>query len=104
MSAERILVAGGAGFIGSHTAQLLASRGWEPVVYDNLVTGNRSSVRWGPFVHGDILDTVQLVRTIERYRPAAVIHFAASAYVGESVQDPAKYYRNNVSGTLSLLD
>ncbi|MDZ5698794.1 UDP-glucose 4-epimerase GalE [Chelativorans sp. M5D2P16] len=104
MPARRILVTGGAGFIGSHTAKLLNSRGIEPIVYDNLTTGNRSAVRWGPFVHGDILDTLHLVQAIEQYEPVAVIHFAASAYVGESVQDPAKYYRNNVSGTLSLLE
>ncbi|WP_338723988.1 UDP-glucose 4-epimerase GalE [Devosia sp. XK-2] len=104
MSPERILITGGAGFIGSHTAKLLSASGIEPVVFDNLSTGNRSSVRWGPFVQGDILDTPLLARTIARYRPTAVIHFAASAYVGESVEDPAKYYRNNLVGTLSLLD
>lgn len=104
MSVERILVTGGAGYIGSHTAKLLKAAGFEPVVYDNLVSGNRVSVRWGPFVHGDILDTSHLAQTLARYEPAAVIHFAASAYVGESVEDPSKYYRNNVTGTLSLLD
>ncbi|WP_163272967.1 UDP-glucose 4-epimerase GalE [Chelativorans alearense] len=104
MSADRILVTGGAGFIGSHTAKLLSASGIEPVVYDNLSTGNRSSVRWGPFIHGDILDTALLARTIARYKPAAVIHFAACAHVGESVEQPAKYYRNNITGTQSLLD
>lgn len=104
MSVQRILVTGGAGYIGSHTAKLLRSRGLEPVVYDNLATGNRASVRWGPFVHGDVLDTMHLTRTMAQQKPAAVIHFAASAYVGESVKEPSKYYRNNVAGTLSLLD
>jgi UDP-arabinose 4-epimerase len=104
MSPRRVLVAGGAGYIGSHTAKLLHANGVEPIVFDNLVTGNRSSVRWGPFVHGDILDTSSLARTLTQYKPDAVVHFAASAYVGESVEDPAKYYRNNVAGTLSLLD
>ncbi|UXN61639.1 UDP-glucose 4-epimerase GalE [Phyllobacterium zundukense] len=104
MSPRRVLVAGGAGYIGSHTAKLLHANGVEPIVFDNLVTGNRSSVRWGPFVHGDILDTSNLARTFAQYKPDAVVHFAASAYVGESVEDPAKYYRNNVAGTLSLLD
>ncbi len=104
MTAKRILVTGGAGYIGSHTAKLLKSRGIEPVVYDNLSTGHRSSVRYGPLVQADILDTMLLTETILRYMPVAVIHFAASAYVGESVEDPAKYYRNNVCGTLSLLD
>ncbi|HWD12598.1 UDP-glucose 4-epimerase GalE [Pseudochrobactrum sp. sp1633] len=104
MSAKRILITGGAGYIGSHTAKLLKSREIEPVVYDNLSTGNRASVRYGPLIQADILDTMLLTETILRYMPVAVIHFAASAYVGESVEDPAKYYRNNVCGTLSLLD
>ncbi|UWU23631.1 UDP-glucose 4-epimerase GalE (plasmid) [Rhizobium sp. CB3060] len=104
MAQRKVLVAGGAGYIGSHTAKLLRSKDIEPIVFDNLVTGHRSSVRWGPFVHGDILDTSSLARTLLQYKPDAVVHFAASAYVGESVEDPAKYYRNNVGGTLSLLD
>ena len=104
MSAHRVLVTGGAGYIGSHTAKLLSLSDVEPVVYDNLVTGNRSAVRWGAFVHGDILDTAHLTRTLARFEPDAVIHFAASAYVGESVEEPSKYYRNNVAGTLSLLN
>jgi UDP-arabinose 4-epimerase len=104
MSASKVLVVGGAGFIGSHTAKLLSRQGYEPVVYDNLSTGHRAAVRWGAFVEGDILDTSRLVATIEEHNPVAMIHFAASAYVGESVEDPAKYYRNNVCGTQSLLD
>eukprot|EP01034_Spumella_vulgaris_P015644 gene15644-19988_t len=104
MLRRRVLVTGGAGYIGSHTAKLLHGAGVEPIVYDNLSTGNQSAVRWGPFVQGDILDTVQLTRALINHRPEAVIHFAASAYVGESVEDPSKYYRNNVSGTASLLD
>ncbi|AWI60426.1 UDP-glucose 4-epimerase GalE [Sinorhizobium fredii] len=104
MNVPRILVTGGAGYIGSHTAKLLRLEGFEPVTYDNLTTGNRSSVRWGPFIEGDVLDSAHLIEVIERYEPDAVIHFAASAYVGESVADPAKYYHNNVGGTLSLLD
>lgn len=103
MSAPRIVVTGGAGFIGSHTAKLLRRSGMEPVVYDNLVTGNRTAVRWGPFVRGDVLDTPFLTRMLVRYKPEAVMHFAASAYVGESVENPEKYYRNNVAGALSLL-
>jgi UDP-arabinose 4-epimerase len=99
-----ILVTGGAGYIGSHTAKLLSSRGFVPIVYDNLTTGHQSSVRWGPLVHGDILDTDRLAGTMAEYEPKAVIHFAASAYVGESVENPSKYYRNNVIGTQSLLD
>lgn len=104
MTRDRILITGGAGYIGSHTAKLLHKKGMEPVVYDNLSTGHSSSVRFGPFVHADVLDTQMLVETIFQYQPVAIIHFAASAYVGESVIDPAKYYQNNVCGTLSLLD
>jgi UDP-arabinose 4-epimerase len=104
MSHGCVLVTGGAGFIGSHTCKLLAASGIEPIVYDNLVTGHRCAVRWGPLVKGDIQDTDLLVRTLDEYKPHAVIHFAASAYVGESVEDPAKYYLNNVAGSLSLLE
>ena len=94
---------GGAGFIGSHTCKRLRADGFLPVAYDNLSTGNRRAVRWGPLVEADIADRAAVVEACERYRPEAAIHFAASAYVGESVADPEKYYRNNVSGTLSLL-
>jgi len=104
MSHGCVLVTGGAGFIGSHTCKLLAKAGIQPVVYDNLATGHRGAVRWGPLVKGDIQDTDLLVRTLGEYRPHTAIHFAASAYVGESVENPAKYYRNNVSGSLSLLE
>ncbi len=104
MSKGRILVVGGAGFIGSHTAKLLHKQGYEPIVYDNLSTGHLASVRWGAFEKGDILDTQRLVEVLTEYNPDAVIHFAASAYVGESVENPAKYYANNVNGTYSLLE
>ncbi len=103
MDTRKVLVTGGAGFIGSHTAKLLAAADIEPIVYDNLSTGNIAAVRWGTFVHGDILDTALLTQTLAQHKPEAVIHFAASAYVGESIENPDKYYRNNVSGTLSLL-
>ena len=103
MSAPRVLVTGGAGFIGSHTCKLLAQQGYTPVTYDNLVTGHRDAVRWGPFVEGDISDERRVTETIRQYQPEAAIHFAASAYVGESMDNPAKYYRNNVAGTVSLL-
>ncbi len=104
MSGRRVLVTGGAGYIGSHTCKMLAAHGVAPITYDNLVAGHRDAVRWGPFVQGDILDAGRLTATLAEHRPEAVIHFAAFAYVGESVEDPAKYYRNNVAGTLSLLD
>ncbi|MBV8093562.1 MAG: UDP-glucose 4-epimerase GalE [Acetobacteraceae bacterium] len=101
---KRILVTGGAGYIGSHTCKCLASAGIEPVTYDNLVSGHREAVKWGPLIIGDVLDRANLERTLRHYRPDGVMHFAAHAYVGESVQDPGKYYANNVCGTLSLLD
>ena len=101
--ARPILVTGGAGYIGSHTCKRLAEDGYECVVYDNLSSGHRHNVRWGPLVVGDILDGERLGEALQRHRPRAVIHFAASAYVGESVVDPARYYRNNVTGTLTLL-
>lgn len=104
MTTARVLVTGGAGYIGSHTCKALAAHGIEPVTYDNLVTGHREAVRWGPLIEGDILDGESLAATLLAYRPEAVIHFAAFAYVGESVADPAKYYLNNVAGTLSLLE
>jgi UDP-arabinose 4-epimerase len=99
-----ILVTGGAGFIGSHTCQLLRDEGYNPVVFDNLSTGHRELVKFGPFVHGDICDGAALRRAIETWKPEAVIHFAASAYVGESVTAPDRYYQNNVVGLLQVLD
>lgn len=99
-----ILVTGGAGYIGSHACKALAEAGYTPVAYDNLIYGHEWAVQWGPLEKGDILDTARLSDVMKLYRPAAVMHFAAFAYVGESVTDPAKYYRNNVAGTLSLLD
>ncbi|MGE4440335.1 MAG: UDP-glucose 4-epimerase GalE [Desulfomicrobium sp.] len=100
----RILVTGGAGYIGSHTCKTLAHQGHNVVVYDNLSTGHRELARWGDFVYGDILDTQRLRTCIKQNRIEGIIHFAASAYVGESVIDPGKYFRNNVCGTLSILD
>ncbi|MEZ0167520.1 UDP-glucose 4-epimerase GalE [Microvirga sp. TS319] len=99
-----VLVTGGAGFIGSHTCKLLAQNGFEPIAYDNLSTGHRDSVRWGPLVVGDILDSTFLQNTMKVFNPIAVMHFAAVASVAESVLNPALYYRVNVLGTLSLLD
>jgi UDP-glucose-4-epimerase GalE len=99
-----VLVTGGAGYIGSHAAKALAASGHRPVVYDNFVYGNRWAVRWGPLVEGDIADTELVIRTIEEHRIEALMHFAAFAYVGESVAKPEIYFRNNVVGSLSLLD
>jgi UDP-arabinose 4-epimerase len=99
-----VLVTGGAGYIGSHACKALALAGRRPIAYDNLVYGHGSAVKWGPFVHGDILDRERLEWAFREHRITAVMHFAAYAYVGESVGDPAKYYRNNVTGALTLLD
>jgi UDP-arabinose 4-epimerase len=98
----RILVTGGAGYIGSHVCKMLRHEGFEPITFDNLSTGHREFVKWGPLVEGDILDQTKITDVICHWKPAAVIHFAAFAYVGESVSDPAKYYRNNVAGSLAL--
>jgi UDP-glucose-4-epimerase GalE len=102
--AINILVTGGAGYIGSHAAKALAEAGYEPITYDNLGRGHRESVRWGPLVVGDLADRVLLAKTIERYRVDAVMHFAAFAYVGESVEQPELYFRNNVANSLTLLE
>jgi UDP-arabinose 4-epimerase len=101
---EHILVTGGAGFIGSHTCKALAAEGFVPVAFDDLSRGHAGFARWGPLVQGDILDPVALAAAFGRYRPAAVIHFAALAYVGESVEQPLAYYRINVAGLINVLD
>jgi UDP-arabinose 4-epimerase len=99
-----ILVTGGAGYIGSHTCKLLKQKGYTPVTLDNLSRGHLHNVRWGPFVEGDIRDAELLEHLFRKYSPAGVIHFAALAYVGESVLEPLHYYQNNVEGTLILLE
>ncbi len=99
-----VIVTGGAGYIGSHTCKALAKSGYTPITYDNLVYGHQYAVKWGPFEQGDISDRTRLDEVIEKYHPIAVMHFAAYAYVGESVSDPGKYYRNNVAGTLTVLE
>ena len=99
-----ILVAGGAGYIGAHTCKALAGAGYTPVAYDNLSTGHADFVRWGPFVKGDIADFAKVAEVCRAHGVIAAIHFAADAIVEESVAEPAKYYRNNVAGTLSFLE
>ena len=101
---QSILVTGGAGYVGSHACKALARAGYRPVVYDNLSRGHREAVKWGPLIEGDLHDRGRLVETLRSHRVDAVMHFAAFAYVGESVTHPDTYYRNNVAGTLSLLD
>ena len=101
---KRVLVTGGAGYVGSHACLALSKAGYEPIVYDNLSRGNEWAVRWGPLEKGDILDKKALLDVLNHYKPIAVLHFAALAYVGESVQNPSIYYKINVSGTVNLLD
>jgi UDP-arabinose 4-epimerase len=98
-----VVVTGGAGYVGSHACKALAARGWTPVSVDNLSRGFRDAVRWGPLEIVDLADRARLGEVFARHRPAAVLHFAAFAYVGESVHRPDLYYENNVGGTLSLL-
>lgn len=100
----KVLVTGGAGYIGSHACKALATAGHLPISYDNLSTGHEWAVRWGPLEVGDILDPTRLAEVVDRHRPDAVMHFAALAYVGVSVRDPSSYHRTNVVGTLNLLD
>jgi len=99
-----ILVTGGAGYIGAHACKALARAGYTPITYDSLVYGHRSAVKWGPLEEGDIANRERLESVMGKYKPIAVMHFAAYAYVGESVEKPSKYYHNNVVGTLTLLE
>ena len=99
----RVLVCGGAGYIGSNMTAMLSAKGFEPVVFDNLITGHRSAVGSAEFVQGDLADYELLVKTLKKYKIESVMHFAAFIEVGESVQMPLKYYHNNVSCTQNLL-
>ena len=101
---DNVLVTGGAGYIGSHACKALKAAGFTPVTFDNLSTGWREAVKFGPFEEGDLLDRVRLNAVFEMYRPVAVMHFAALSQVGESIAEPAKYWRNNLSGSLNLVE
>jgi UDP-arabinose 4-epimerase len=101
---KSVLVTGGAGYIGSHACKVLARAGYRPVVLDDLSRGHREAVRWGPLVECDMADQTRVAAALAEYRVSIVMHFAAYAFVGESVADPALYYRNNLGGTLSLLE
>jgi UDP-glucose-4-epimerase GalE len=100
----RVLVTGGAGYIGSHTAKLLAQQGYEPIVLDNLSSGHRWATRWGRLVEGDLQDPTLIREAIGQFGVTAVLHFAAHIAVGESVENPQKYFWNNVVNTLRVLD
>jgi UDP-glucose 4-epimerase len=101
---QHILVTGGAGYIGSHACKALHRSGYVPVTFDNLVTGWEDAVKFGPFEQGDLLDNARLQDVFNKYRPAAVMHFAALSQVGESMSDPGKYWLNNVCGSLNLIE
>ena len=99
-----VLVTGGAGYIGSHACKAFAHAGYLPITYDNLSRGNRWAVKWGPIEEGDIADSSRVSAVLNTYKPVALMHFAAYAYVEESVQQPLLYYRNNFAATAALLD
>jgi UDP-arabinose 4-epimerase len=103
MVSSNVLVTGGAGYIGSHACKALAASGYTPICYDNLSRGNRWAVKWGPLEVGNISDAVRLKAILHQYQPIGLMHFAAYAYVGESVQQPLTYYENNFIGTAMLL-
>jgi UDP-glucose 4-epimerase len=102
--ADKVLVTGGAGYVGSHTCLRLAEAGFEPVVYDNLSNGHEAFVQWGPFERGDVRDKARLDEAFAKHRPRAVLHFAALIEVGESVKDPGRFFDNNVSGAVTLIE
>lgn len=101
---RHVLVTGGAGYVGSHTCKALKQAGYVPVTLDDLSCGHRWAVKWGPLEEGDIGDKARVHKLFSQYRPVAVIHFAGSTLVAESMKDPASFYRNNFVKTLSLLE
>ncbi|MBU2529780.1 MAG: NAD-dependent epimerase/dehydratase family protein, partial [Elusimicrobia bacterium] len=101
---DAVLIVGGAGYIGSHANKALNKKGYKTIIFDNLSTGHKEFVKWGKFFKGDLADKKRLRECFKKYRIKAVMHFSAFAYVGESVEEPAKYYINNVTNTLNLLE
>ncbi|MBY0462749.1 MAG: UDP-glucose 4-epimerase GalE [Alphaproteobacteria bacterium] len=102
-SMKSILVTGGAGYIGSHVCYALKQQGYLPICFDNFSSGHRWAAKFGPVVEGDLLNSHEIERAIEEYKPFAIIHLASFIQVGESVKNPAKYYENNIIGTINLL-
>lgn len=100
---KNIIVFGGAGYIGSHACKALKKAGYNPITFDNFVTGHPWAVKWGDVVKGDINHIEDIRKAFEQYKPLAVMHFAAASLVGESVENPLKYYQNNVGGSLNIL-
>lgn len=100
---KKILVTGGAGYVGSHTAKMLKEKGYEPIVFDNLEYGHKYAVKWGDFIEGDLNNYEDINNALKTVKPHGIVHCAAYTYVGESVENPAKYYQNNVVGSLNLL-
>lgn len=101
---RHVLVTGGAGYIGSHACKALAAQGFVPVTYDSLITGWAQAVRFGPMVQADLQDRAALAAAFAEWRPVAVMHFAALSQVGEAMVEPARYWRNNVLGSLNLIE
>ncbi|WP_407493960.1 UDP-glucose 4-epimerase GalE [Pseudooceanicola sp. MF1-13] len=101
---DKVLVTGGAGYIGSHACKALRAAGFEPVTYDNLITGWEDAVQFGPFERGDLLDRARLDQVFATHAPVAVMHFAALSQVGESMQKPGLYWQNNVEGSRNLIE
>ena len=104
MESRNVLVTGGAGYVGAHACKALRAAGYVPVVFDDFSTGNRGAVRFGPLVEGNLLDAAALDRAFDAHRPIAVMHFAAFSQVAEAMAEPGRYWRNNVGGSLSLLE
>lgn len=102
--AGKVLVTGGAGYVGAHACKALARAGFTPVVFDNLSTGWAEAVKWGSLVRGDLMDRAAIDAALAEHRPVAVMHFAALSLVGESMRDPGRYWRVNIGGALNLLE
>ncbi len=101
---KTVLVTGGAGYIGAHACKALRDAGYVPVTYDNLITGWRDAVKFGPFEQGELHDRARLDEVFARHQPVAVMHFAALSQVGEAMSEPGRYWHNNVGGSLSLIE